>query len=61
MILRIIMKKIPMKNQLFKKKFESGYQDSYFTSDIYYIDVTDALNDKNPPRATALSAQIQLH
>ena len=56
-----ILMKNQLKNQLFKKTFESGYQDSYFTSDIYYIDVTDALNDKIPPRATALSAQIQLH
>ena len=48
------MKKILMKNQLLQKKFESGYQDSYFTSDIYYIDVTDALNDKNTSEGNSL-------
>ena len=37
-----------------QKKFESGYQDSYFTSDIYYIDVTDALNDKNTSEGNSL-------
>ena len=37
-----------------QKKFESGYQDSYFTSDIYYINVTDALNDKNTLEGNSL-------
>ena len=37
-----------------QKKFESGYQDSYFTADIYYIDVTDALNDKNTSEGNSL-------
>ena len=35
-------------------EYESGYQDSYFTSDIYYIDVTDALNDKNTSEGNSL-------
>lgn len=30
-----------------QKKFESGYQDSYFASDIYYIDVTDTTDASN--------------
>lgn len=40
-----------------QKKFESGYQDSYFTSDIYYIDVTDttdASNDKSTSESNSL-------
>lgn len=48
-----------------QKKFESGYQDSYFTSDIYYIDVTDALNDKNTLEGNSLvgsnSTSLKVH
>lgn len=35
-------------------EYEIDYQDSYFTSDIYYIDVTDALNDKNTSEGNSL-------
>lgn len=40
-----------------QKKFESGYQDSYFASDIYYIDVTDttdASNDESTSESNSL-------
>lgn len=41
----------------FQKKFESGCQDSYFASDIYYIDVTDttdASNDESTSEGNSL-------
>lgn len=40
-----------------QKKFESGCQDSYFASDIYYIDVTDttdASNDESTSESNSL-------
>lgn len=40
-----------------QKKFESGYQGSYFISDIYYIDVTDitdASNDESTSESNSL-------